>query len=253
MPGSCEKGGGSASPLSPGVPLSPASFTLSRSPLRSLALSPLVVQAGDVITDNTKTDIKRDVRAMRPPQAQNHERPIGAEVSGGKAEPSTGATCQGEYETNDRSWRNSTEPAPAQYVWLLMAKARFRAELIEGHEKVTVVMVPFDPEEVWRQKPVRLDPRRDGWLIKGTANGAAFSSYVGYRWGKFFIIIEPAVRAAAGAGVGDTLEMVVEPSLTSKTLAKARALSQVTTAPKKGRADAIELPAGRRRTMTSRS
>ncbi len=33
-----------------------------------------------------------------------------------------------------------------------MSKARFKAELIEGHRGVTVVIVPFDPEAVWRRK-----------------------------------------------------------------------------------------------------
>jgi len=38
-------------------------------------------------------------------------------------------------------------------------KAEFDAELIEGHKGVTIVVVPFDPEAGWSQKPLRLDPR----------------------------------------------------------------------------------------------
>ena len=34
-----------------------------------------------------------------------------------------------------------------------MDKVRFEAELIEGHKGVTVVLVPFDPEEKWSQSP----------------------------------------------------------------------------------------------------
>ena len=34
-------------------------------------------------------------------------------------------------------------------------KRTFDAELIEGHKGVTAVIVPFDPEESWREKPVR--------------------------------------------------------------------------------------------------
>ena len=50
----------------------------------------------------------------------------------------------------------------------------FSAELVEGHKRVTVVIVPFDPETRWRQKPVRLDRRRDGWLVEGLVNGVPF-------------------------------------------------------------------------------
>src|SRR6185369_6419528 len=49
-----------------------------------------------------------------------------------------------------------------------MIKTRFEAELIEGHKGVTVVIVPFNLETAWSRKPVRLDSRRDGWLVAGT-------------------------------------------------------------------------------------
>jgi hypothetical protein len=62
-----------------------------------------------------------------------------------------------------------------------MSKARFEAELFEGHKGVTAVIVPFDPEDVWQLKPVKLDPRRDGWLVKGTVNRTRFDGYIGYR------------------------------------------------------------------------
>jgi hypothetical protein len=124
-----------------------------------------------------------------------------------------------------------------------MRKVEFEAELIEGHKGVTVVIVPFDPEEQWSRKPVRLDPRRDGWLVTGTANGIRFDGYIGYRWGGFFIIIDLEVREAAGVSVGDKLCMIVEPTATMRALNRAREQSKVTTAPKKGRPDAID-PSG---------
>jgi hypothetical protein len=127
-------------------------------------------------------------------------------------------------------------------VRVTKGKTRFAAELIEGHKGVTVVIVPFDPEEAWLQKPIRLDARRHGWLITGTANGARCDGYIGERWGRFFIIIEPALREAARVSVGDTLEMVIAPTASARTLARARAQSKVTTAPKKARADAIDPP-----------
>jgi hypothetical protein len=133
-----------------------------------------------------------------------------------------------------------------------MSKARFKAELIEGHKGVTAVIVPFDPEAVWRQKPVNLDPRRDGWLVKGTVNRVRFDSYIGYRWKRYFLIIAPELREAAKVSVGDTLSLVVEPTTTAKALTKAREQSKVTTAPAKGRADARELPKARTRAKTQK-
>ena len=119
-------------------------------------------------------------------------------------------------------------------------KAEFDAELIEGHKGVTIVVVPFDPEEGWSQKPVRLDGRRHGWLITGTVNAAPFEGYIGERWGRFFIIIEPAVREAARVSVGDKLRMIVQPTSKVQVFRKAVAQSKVTTAPRKPRADAID-------------
>jgi hypothetical protein len=119
-------------------------------------------------------------------------------------------------------------------------KACFEAELIEGHKGVTVVLVPFDPEEIWRKKPVRLDAKRHGWLVDGTANGKRFQGYVGERWGKFFIQIDADLRERADVGVGDTLKIAVAPTASPKALKIARELAQETTAPKKPRADAVD-------------
>jgi hypothetical protein len=128
-----------------------------------------------------------------------------------------------------------------------MSKTRFEAALFEGHKGVTAVLVPIDPEKVWGLKPVRLAPRRDGWLVTGTVNGIRFDGYIGFRWGRFFLIIEPELRSAAEVVVGDTLSVVIEPTATLKALAKARKQSKVTTAPRKNRADAIEPPPARSR------
>ena len=118
-------------------------------------------------------------------------------------------------------------------------KAEFNAELIKGHKGVTVVLVPFDPEEGWSRKPVRLHERRHGWLIRGTANGVPFDGYIGERWGRFFIIIDRELREAAGASVGDTLRIVIQPTAAERTLDRAIVQSKVTTQPKTARADAI--------------
>jgi|SRR5262245_66134662 len=121
-----------------------------------------------------------------------------------------------------------------------MEKVRFEAELMEGHKGVTVVLVPFDPEERWSRKPVRLDSRRHGWLIIGRLNGVAFGGYIGQRWNRFFIIIDSALREAAKVTVGDTVKITVELTSSPRALAQARAQSKVTTAPKTPRHDAIE-------------
>jgi hypothetical protein len=135
-----------------------------------------------------------------------------------------------------------------------MNKERFEAELFEGHKGVTAIIVPFDPEDVWQLKPVRLDPRRDGWLVKGTVNRTRFDGYIGYRWGKFFIIVDAELRSAAKVSVGDTVSLVVEPTASANALAKAREQSKMTTAPRRGRADAVEPPAVRgRRTPAGRA
>src|SRR5262245_54694968 len=120
-------------------------------------------------------------------------------------------------------------------------KAEFNAELIEGHKGVTVVLVPFDPEEGWSLKPVRLHERRHGWLIRGTVNGVPFDGYIGERWGRFFIIVDRELREAAGASVGDTLSIVIQPTTSEAAFDHAIAQSKVTTQPRTARTDAIEV------------
>ena len=117
---------------------------------------------------------------------------------------------------------------------------QFEAELIQGHKGVTVVLVPFDPETKWSSKPYRLEGKRHGWLVTGSANGVQFDGYIGERWGRFFIIIDRALRDAARVAVGDTLTMSVDLTTSARVLALARNQSKVTTAPKIPRPDAID-------------
>jgi hypothetical protein len=120
-----------------------------------------------------------------------------------------------------------------------MARARFEAELVEGHKGVVVVLVPFDPEKEWSRKPVRLAGRRHGWLVRGTLDGVAFDGYIGERWNRFFIIVERELQKAADVSVGEPVEVVVEPTRDPQTLERALLQSKRTTQPKKARADVL--------------
>jgi hypothetical protein len=123
-----------------------------------------------------------------------------------------------------------------------MRKARFEAELVEGHKGVTAVLVPFDPEAVWRQRPFRLAGRRHGWLVTGSANGARFDGYVGERWNRFFITFDEALRDAARVAVGDVVTLVIAPTATRKAYLEACRQSERTTQPGKPRPDARAFP-----------
>ncbi len=126
-----------------------------------------------------------------------------------------------------------------------MNKARFDATLIEGHKGVTAVLLPFDPEAVWKQKPVRLAGRRHGWLVKGTLQATKFSGYIGDRWGRFFITVDAALRNAAAVSVGDVVSLSIEPVHTAEAHALACEQSERTTQPGKARADAVDFSPGR--------
>src|SRR3954465_14313157 len=91
-----------------------------------------------------------------------------------------------------------------------MKKTQFEAELVEGHKRVTMALVPFDPEERWSIKPARLEGTRHGWPIIGNVNGVRFEGYIGERWNRFFIIIDSGLREAANVSVGDRLKVIVE-------------------------------------------
>src|SRR5262249_26531344 len=121
-----------------------------------------------------------------------------------------------------------------------MDKVQFEAELIKGHKGVTVVLVPFDPEQKWSLKPVRLEGRRHGWLVAGTANGVRFDGYIGERWNRFSIIFDSALRTAVRGTVADRQKMSIEPASSARVLARAVEQSKVTTARKIVRPDAID-------------
>jgi len=120
-----------------------------------------------------------------------------------------------------------------------MTKARFKSPLTLGHKGVNAVLIPFDPEDVWRQKPFRLAGRRHGWPVKGTANGKRFHGYIGDRWGRFFIILNEQLVSAAKLSAGDEVSLVIEPTRTRSAYLAALDQSALTTQPKKAREDAL--------------
>src|SRR5262245_60159652 len=120
--------------------------------------------------------------------------------------------------------------------------ARFAAPLVQGHKGITPVIVPFDPRLVWDREPVMIDARREGWLVEGTINGVPFAGWIGYRWGRHFIIVEPALRAAAGVAVGDTVDVVVVPTDSAAAMAKAVEQAPLTTAPSRKRRSTVARP-----------
>jgi hypothetical protein len=103
-------------------------------------------------------------------------------------------------------------------------KAKFTAELFEGHGGVHAVLVPFDPAAVWDVSPVPLDDRREGCVI-----------------------LDAALRKAAKADVGDTVTVVIEPTRSPRALAIALEQAKLTTAPGSRRRGARHAASVRRR------
>jgi Domain of unknown function (DUF1905)/Bacteriocin-protection, YdeI or OmpD-Associated len=89
------------------------------------------------------------------------------------------------------------------------AKAkRFRAVLEKGDRALgwTIVRVPFDPAEVWKER-VRL-------RVRGEANGFAFrTSLFSDPRGGFYLLVNRQVQAGAGVKLGDAVEFSLEPDL----------------------------------------
>jgi uncharacterized protein DUF1905 len=109
-------------------------------------------------------------------------------------------------------------------------RIQFRAELIAGHKGVIAAIVPFDPEVAWGRPAIALDARRRGWLVAGKLDGVAFDGWIGHRWGRFFIIVDEALRSAARVAAGDTVEVVVAPTARGAALDVAHAQAPLTTA-----------------------
>lgn len=92
-----------------------------------------------------------------------------------------------------------------------MTKQRFTAEILTGHKGEGIV-VPFNPARVWNAKPAEVPrPWRLGYLVLGTLNGCPFEGWIGFRWGRFFMLVPEELQKAAGVSVGDEVQIVVGP------------------------------------------
>jgi len=112
----------------------------------------------------------------------------------------------------------------------------FVAELLMGH-KGAAVIVPFDPGAVWGTRPVEhgVLPWRTGHLVRGLVNGVPFEGWIGRRWGRFFLLVDEELQRNAGAGIGDMLQVVVEPRPAREAAAKSAPKSAPKKAARKAR------------------
>jgi hypothetical protein len=60
-----------------------------------------------------------------------------------------------------------------------------------------------------------------------------FLGWIGYRWGRFFIIVDPEMRETLGVEVGANIALVVEPTDSEAAMKIAREQAKLTTAPSK--------------------
>jgi hypothetical protein len=77
------------------------------------------------------------------------------------------------------------------------------------------VEVPFDPASEWGTAPTQLWPGRRGHPVRAELNGVSFGSCIVPRSKKFWMLVDEDVQRKAGASVGDTVRISVEPFVDS--------------------------------------
>lgn len=92
-----------------------------------------------------------------------------------------------------------------------MKAEKFEGELLSGH-KLAAVEVPFDPALRWQAPKVKLWPGRRGYRVSGTVNGAQFDSSVVSRSSRFYVLIPDELRESINIGIGDPVEITLEPA-----------------------------------------
>lgn len=86
----------------------------------------------------------------------------------------------------------------------------FSALLRAGH-KQDALEFPRDPHTCWQRKPKTLTPGRRGHRVRVRSGQTAFESAIVARSGRYWLLIEPAIRDQAGWQVGDTVHVHVWP------------------------------------------
>jgi hypothetical protein len=89
-------------------------------------------------------------------------------------------------------------------------KKKFKTELQAGHQE-DAVELPFDPGETWGLVPERLWRGRNGYKVVAKVNGVTFEGFIVSRQRRSFLLVEDDIKQAAGVGVGDVVNVTVEP------------------------------------------
>ena len=99
---------------------------------------------------------------------------------------------------------------------------RFTAEVYEGHSDCAV-LVPFDPAEEWKTKPVRIGyGKHVGHAVRGTIGGVPFESWIWFYFHEWRMVVPDPVLAAAGLSPGDRAKVAVRPHPRPEAVARYR-------------------------------
>jgi len=94
---------------------------------------------------------------------------------------------------------------------------RFTSVVIEGHGGVRAFYVPFDPGTVWGSElvtwthPLFDGEKRKGYPARIRVGDYAFDGFIGYRWKRFFVLVDDPMIAALGIDTGDEVSAEVWP------------------------------------------
>ncbi|MFC4526860.1 DUF1905 domain-containing protein [Dyella halodurans] len=86
----------------------------------------------------------------------------------------------------------------------------FRAAVQSGHNQ-RLVPLPFDPVSQWSTPARPLWKCGHGHRVRGSLNGQSFQGAVVERAGAFWLLLDEALFAATGLGVGQLVDVLIEP------------------------------------------
>ena len=91
----------------------------------------------------------------------------------------------------------------------LVQAVSFEGKVLSGH-KQNAVEVPFSPSEKWGVKARTIEKGRNGYAVRGSIQGTAFSSHVVARSGRYWLLLDPQTEQAAGIGAGSAVSVVLQ-------------------------------------------